>query len=180
MTVQASSRVEAALAVLVPEADALVGPFRDRYDPSASQGMLAHITINYPFQPNKTDRESPFEELAGLFSGFPSTRFSLTELRQFRDWLYLAVEPDRPFRELAEAVAEQYPESPPYGGGFDEVFPHVTLAENSTGAEFEEIETEFAAASAGRLPIEGLATEVWLMDFKGGAWSKTVPFRLAR
>jgi 2'-5' RNA ligase len=180
VTLRSKSRVEAALVVLVPEADALVGPFRERYDPSALEGMLAHITINYPFQPMQSDRESLLEELADLFSSFPSTRFSLTELRQFPDTLYLAVEPERPFRELVEAVAEQYPESPSYGGVFDEVIPHVTVAERTMDGEFKDIAREFALASKGRLPIEGLADEVWLMDYEEGVWSKTVPFSLAR
>ena len=32
--------IETALVVLVPEADALVKPFRDQYDPSAAAGMV--------------------------------------------------------------------------------------------------------------------------------------------
>ena len=43
--------IESALVVLVPEAEALVKPFRDRYDPSAAVGVPAHITLLYPFKP---------------------------------------------------------------------------------------------------------------------------------
>jgi len=42
-----------ALVVLVPEAGALVGRLRQRYDPSAAVGMPAHITLNYPFLPSE-------------------------------------------------------------------------------------------------------------------------------
>ena len=180
MTTQNESRLEAALVVLVPEADALVGPFRERYDPSALEGMLAHITINYPFQPKQPHWGLLIEELEDLFSGFPPMRFSLTELRQFPDTLYLAVEPEQPFRELVEAVADQYPDSPPYGGVFDEVIPHVTVAETTSGAEFKDITREFALVSEGRLPIEGMANEIWLMDYEDGIWSKTIPLSLAK
>jgi hypothetical protein len=170
---------EAALVVLVPEADALVGPFREKHDPSASQGMLAHITINYPFKPNRADSQSFFEELGHLFSALPSTKFSLTELREMSDTLYLAVEPERPFKELIEAVARMYPESPLYGGVFDEVIPHVTVAEPTTRAELTDIAREFDLASKGRLPIHGFADEVWLMDYEEGVWSQTASFSLA-
>jgi 2'-5' RNA ligase len=180
MTMGDEFRSEAALVVLVPEADPLVSPFRERYDPSALEGMIAHITVNYPFRPRQTDRQLLVKELAELFSSFPSMRFSLTELRRFPDTLYLAVEPEQPFRELVESVAAQYPESPPYGGVFDDVVPHVTVAEETAGADFEDIESEFAAASKGQLPIEGVANEIWLMDHKEGVWSMTVPFPLAK
>jgi len=48
---------ESALVVLVPEAEAVVKPFRDQYDPSAAAGMPAHITLLYPFQvPDEVDQ----------------------------------------------------------------------------------------------------------------------------
>jgi hypothetical protein len=37
-------------ALVVPEAEPLVKPFRDRYDPSAAAGVPAHITLLYPFK----------------------------------------------------------------------------------------------------------------------------------
>ncbi len=180
MTSHGETRSEAALVVLVPEADALVGPFRERFDRSALEGMLAHITVNYPFQPMQSDREVLIQELSDLFSGFPSLKFQLTELRQFPDTLYLAVEPEQPFRDMVAAVADRYPESPPYGMVFDEVIPHVTVAEETPGAEFSDIAKEFAVASRGILPIEGMAHEIWLMDYEDHVWSKTAAFGLAK
>ena len=41
---------ESALVVLIPEAEALAGPFRDKYEPSAAAGVPAHITLLYPFK----------------------------------------------------------------------------------------------------------------------------------
>lgn len=179
MMSQDETRPEAALVVLVPEADALVGPFRERFDRSAVEGMLAHITINYPFQPRQTDRKLLAEELEALFSRFPVTRFKLTELRRFPDTLYLAVEPERLFRNMIDRVANRYPESPPYGRAFERVVPHVTVAEETPGIDFRDIAREFAAASKGKLPIEGMANQVWLMDYKDHVWSRTIAFDLA-
>jgi hypothetical protein len=39
-----------ALIILVPEAEALVKEFRDKYDHSAAEGMPAHVTVLYPFK----------------------------------------------------------------------------------------------------------------------------------
>ena len=51
------SPIESALMVLVPEAESLVKPFRDRYDPSAAAGVPAHITLLYPFKhPDEIDQ----------------------------------------------------------------------------------------------------------------------------
>ena len=44
--------METALIVAVPEAEALVGTFRERHDPSASAGCPAHITLLHPFRPS--------------------------------------------------------------------------------------------------------------------------------
>ena len=179
MASQRKTQSEAALVVLVREADALVGPFRERFDHSALEGMLAHITINYPFQPKQPDREMLIKELSDLFSGFPSVGFELTELRQFPDTLYLAVEPEQPFRDMIKAVADRYPESPPYGGAIDDVIPHVTVAEETPGVDFRDIAKEFASASREKLPIECKAHEIWLMDYEDNFWSKTIAFDLA-
>ena len=49
--------IESALVVLVPEAESLVKPFRDRYDPAAAAGVPAHITLLYPFKhPDEVDQ----------------------------------------------------------------------------------------------------------------------------
>jgi len=47
----ANMSIESALMVLVPEDELLVKPFRDRYDPSAADGVPAHVTLLYPFKP---------------------------------------------------------------------------------------------------------------------------------
>jgi 2'-5' RNA ligase superfamily len=45
------------------------------------------------------------------------------------DVLWLDPNPAEPFRRLTEAVGVEFPECPPYGGAFDEVVPHLTVAE---------------------------------------------------
>ena len=169
---------ESALVILVPEADAIVGRWRQRYDPSAAVGMPAHITINYPFLPGEPVDAETIDQLRVLFSSFPPLRFSLIEARQFFDTVYLAPHPDEPFMELIQAVVARYPQSPPYGGIFSEVVPHLSLAQSDNAAELEFVLREFAPMSDGRLPIEAVANEVWLMDNRNGRLEKHLAFRL--
>ena len=76
---------ESALVVLVPEAEPLVKPFRDRYDPSAAAGVPAHITLLYPFKhPDEVDYAA-LEDLRRLFQRFAPFRFSLAPIRRFPD-----------------------------------------------------------------------------------------------
>lgn len=80
--------------------------------------------------------------------------------------------------DLIQAVVAQYPQSPPYGGMFAEVVPHLSLAQSENAAELELVLREFAPGSEGKLPIEAAANEVWLMDNRNGRWKKRLAFRL--
>jgi 2'-5' RNA ligase len=97
--------MESALLVLVPEAEALVKSFRDRYDPSAAAGMPAHITLLYPFKlPSELDDEV-LADLRRCFARFAPIRYALASIRRFPvEVLYLAPEPDEPFRRLTLAI----------------------------------------------------------------------------
>jgi len=178
MESQNGTILEAALVVFVPEAEALIRPFRDKYEQTASEGLLAHITINYPFQALQPERKLLIKDLSALFAGFPPVRFKLTELSQFPDTLYLAVEPEQPFRDMIEAVATHYPESPPYGGAITEIVPHLTITGIPKDADPNDIRREFTAAARGKLPIGGKASQVWLIEYRNNYWSKTVAFDL--
>ncbi len=177
---QPRSSYESALVILVPEAEALVGRLRQRYDPSAAVGMPAHITLNYPFLPGLPVDAATIGQLKVLFSGFSPLRYALVEVRKFFDTVYLAPEPSEPFMDLIQAIIAQYPQSPPYGGMFPEVVPHLSLAQSENTAELEFVLREFAPGSDGRLPIEAAANDVWLMDNRNGRWKKRLAFRLGR
>jgi hypothetical protein len=177
---QSHPKYDSALVILVPEAEARVGRVRRRYDPSAAVGMPAHITLNYPFLPGQAVDAATIDQLRVLFSRFPPLRYALVEVRKFYDTVYLAPEPGEPFMELIQAVVARYPQSPPYGGMFAEIVPHLSLAQSENAAELEFVLREFAPGSDGRLPIEAAANEVWLMDNRKGRWKKRLAFRLGR
>ncbi len=152
--------VESALMVAVPQAEALVAAWRRRFDPSAAWGVPAHVTVLYPFAHPATldaDLRARVRELLAAAEPFA---FSLSAVRTFGDdVLYLAPDPDQPFRRLTGLVAMAFPDYPPYGGAFAEVIPHLTVADRAPAARMRDAR---AAVERG-LPVACSASEVVLM-----------------
>jgi len=162
---------ETALVVLVPEAEPLVERFRESYDPSAAEGVPAHVTIIYPFKPPQDVSEAVLETLGKLLCGFAPFGFTLAEARRFRSGvLYLAPADAEPFRRLTMAVWNAFPEAPPYGGQHLDVIPHLTVAQIAAADELDAVAAAFARASRSRLPIGASAASVALMDNASGRW----------
>ena len=173
--------MESTLVILVPEAEGLVQSFRDRYDPSAKVGMPAHITLLYPFKtPDEID-VVVLDTLRHCFFRFPPFKFSLRAINHFAgETLYLAPEPDEPFRKLTLAIWRCYPETPPYGGRYSTVVPHLTAAHFVGEQKLAKVAREFEQAAQGRLPIQAQAVEVALMDTRSGRWEINTTFRLGQ
>jgi 2'-5' RNA ligase superfamily len=94
--------------------------------------------------------------------------------------LYLAPEPDEPFRQLVLAIWDQYLETPPYGGKWLDIVPHLSVAWVKDEQQLDRIATDFAQASRGRLPISATAAEVSLMEKRSGRWLIRATFGLRR
>ncbi|HSR22344.1 MAG TPA: 2'-5' RNA ligase family protein [Candidatus Eisenbacteria bacterium] len=151
---------ESALIVPAPEAETLVGAWRERYDDSAQTGVPAHLTLLYPFLSPEDIGHADLRRLAALFASAPATPYRLTAVRRFsRGVLYLAPEPEPFFRDLTNRTWALFPHRPPYGGAFPSIVPHLTIAQSPDHALLDEVE----AAVVGGLPISAHAREVWLM-----------------
>ncbi len=120
---------ESALAVLLPEAEALVGPFRSIYDPAARVGVPAHITVLYPFVPPAQIDPSIEKSLRTVLGSSAAFDVVLAEIREFSGVLYLAPVPDVYFRKLTAAVYAQFPAYPPYAGAIADPTPHLTVGQ---------------------------------------------------
>jgi 2'-5' RNA ligase len=172
---------ESALAVLVPEAEMLVGSYRAAYDPSAARGMPAHITVLYPFLSPDAIDDGVLDRLRRCCARFTAFDFALTTTRRFPDRvLYLAVEPDEPFRQLTLAIWETFPQNPPYGGLYPVIVPHLTVADGQEAFRLDEIDRDFEPASRDALPIRAHADEVMLLNTGGGLWQQTARFPLGQ
>lgn len=177
-----SPSVESALVIVVPEAEALVKPFRDRHDPSAAAGVPAHITLLYPFLPGQVD-ESTHAGLRQYFARRDAFGFSLAGVRRFESpipVLYLAPEPATHFAELTVGLNGLYPDMRPYGGKFADIVPHLTVAQATDVRQLDLIAEQFARASHGKLPIAATAREVALLDNQSGRWKTQALFALGR
>ena len=171
--------VKAALVILVPEAESLVSAFRLKYDPSAADGMPAHITINYPFLPGVDPEDGLHHRLTDLFAGVEPFTLTFSHLARFPGSLYLAPEPDTQLKHLVIEVDACFPESPPYGGALDSIVPHLTIA-YAEDRVLESIERQFVALSQERLPLPIQVERVWLMDNRTGEWQERRVFPLAK
>jgi len=147
-------------AIIVPvQVPVAVNRLRDRMDPSAAQGVPAHVTLIYPFMPPdqlKDDVRRAVEQIIAAEASFP---FALTSVHRWPNVVYLAPEPAEPFRRLTNALAEAFPAYPPYLGAHDNVVPHLTIAQDVR-------EDYYAAAQhalPGMLPIRDVAREAWLI-----------------
>lgn len=170
--------IQSALVVLVPEAEAVVQPFRNRYDHSARNGCPAHVTLVYPFKPPADISKADFDKLSGCFARFEPFRFSLPQILRFPGVLYFAPSPDEPFRKLTLAVWDCYPETPPYGGRHPDIVPHLSVAQLANERHLDRISAELEQASEGKQPILAVASEVALLDTTSGRWQVRTVLKL--
>ena len=178
MAAQPPEQPRSALAVFIPEAEPLVKPFRDRFDPSAAKGVPAHVTVLFPFKPPSELTPAIEEVLAGLFSAVPRFNVALSRLGRFPDALHLAPEPAEPFIRLTGLVMERFPEHPPYEGEFAEIIPHLTIAQLPEPDHLDDITVDFQRAARGHLPIRASVSEVTLMENTTGLWQVRSRFSL--
>jgi 2'-5' RNA ligase len=169
---------ERGLTILVPEVEDFVRAFRAQYSSLAANEIPAHISINHPFCP-AAEKESRLEEiLADLFAGIATFKFSLTEVRRFPEALYLVPEPEECFTALITAVADRFPQSPPYEGRFEDIIPHLTVAYLEDAQGLDAMSDALYAAAAKVLPLHAQVRGVQLIEKVGGKWRERRSFPL--
>jgi 2'-5' RNA ligase len=147
-------------AIIVPvHVPVAVNRLRDRMDPSAAQGVPAHVTLIYPFMPPAMLRDDVRRRVEQIIASEPAFPFTLSEVRRWPNVVYLAPDPPDPFRRLTTALAEAYPDYPPYEGVHADVVPHLTVAQDVPDDYYAAAEH----ALPGLLPIRDVAREAWLI-----------------
>jgi 2'-5' RNA ligase len=161
-----SEQGQSAVVVPAPAVEPVVAAWRQRFDSSAAQGMPAHITALYPFLPEERLTDDVVSGLRVLCAAVPilDVRFRCTG--RFPDVLYLDPEPPGGLQALTTAIAERWPEAPPYGGAFDAVIPHLTIAHRAGDDVMNNIEADVQR----RLPIETRLVEACMYVFDGQRW----------
>ena len=168
---------QSALGVTVPEAEPWVKDLRERYDPTATVGVPAHITVLFPFISPDLLTARDLARATETFQRIRPFEFRLEQVDRFPESLYLVPEPDEPFILLTEAIVREFPEYPPYGGKFTEIIPHLTVANRS--AELSAIaETELLAIMKEVGPIHAVCNVVELYENSSGYWRWAQSFPL--
>ncbi|WUD77255.1 2'-5' RNA ligase family protein [Streptomyces sp. NBC_00510] len=165
---------ETALIVKVPEAEPVVGSWRERFDASVGAGVPAHVSVLYPFLSQDRVGDQVLGVLGELFGSHSAFDLHFRRCGHFPGVLYLAPESDDQFRALTLAVANRWPEAPPYGGRFAEVIPHLTVAHGQEASVLDAVEADLA----GRLPVTTHVSSVQLLVFDGIVWRERADFAL--
>ena len=154
--------MDTAVVVAFPACEPVVGPLRRRYDASATWGVPAHVTVLYPFVAYADLTEGVVASLALAVGSVDEFDCALVRPAWFGDEvLYLEPDPAAPLRALTNAVWEAFPEHPPYDGAYDDVVPHLTVGDGSTGSSIGL--QEAAGALVAYLPIRQRVDRVLLM-----------------
>ena len=168
------ARQNTALIVAVPEAEEAVARWRTEYDESASFGVPAHVTILFPWLPRRRVDDEALAGVAELMAGFEPFTVDFPRIERVPEVIWLRPSPDTGFRALTDAVWKRWPDHPPYGGRFDDVVPHLTVAEGDVSSFPDEIEDTIRP----HLPIRTVVDEVELIRFARGRWEVTDRFPL--
>jgi 2'-5' RNA ligase len=174
-----AAATETAVLVLVPEADGAVGKHRERLDMAASWGVPAHLSIVYPFVPPADVDERVLTELAHAVGTVPAFDCEFPRPDWFGvDVLWLAPEPDAPFRDLTRAVVAAFPAHLPYGGVHGDPVPHLTVGELRLGSTAELTAAESAVRA--HLPIRARVDRVVLLAGRPerASWQQVAEFPL--
>jgi 2'-5' RNA ligase len=147
-------------AIIVPvQVPVAVGRLRDRMDPSAAQGVPAHVTLIYPFMTVDGLTDEVHRQVERIAASEPAFPFALTSVGRWPNVVYLAPEPAEPFRRLTLALAAAFPDYPPYEGVHEVIVPHLTIAQDVPDDYYAAAEHALPAM----LPIRDVAREAWLI-----------------
>lgn len=166
-----------AFVVNVPEAESCVADLRLRYDGSAKRGMGAHISLLVPFMPPGLIDETVTATARAYFATVQPFDFTLSRIARFPAVTYLAPEPTQPFIDMTLGLAQLFPNYAPYGGNFDRITPHLTVAKrNMEGVAIAERELVSIMQAHGA--IRSRCGSVVLLENSSGMWREMKTFGL--
>ena len=154
-------RPESILVVPVLDAEQAVGDWLGTTKVDFD-GVPLHITVMCPFLPARSVRQPEEEQIAEMVAGIAPFGYALTHHDTFPGVHYLAPEPAEPFVAITEAIRRRWPSCKPYGGVYDSVIPHMTVAFGEPPADPAELKRA--------LPIVTRASELWLLCQSPRGW----------
>ncbi|MFI0193099.1 2'-5' RNA ligase family protein [Streptomyces sp. NPDC017082] len=162
------------LIIKIPGAEPAVRAWREQCDPSARAGIPAHVTVLFPFLDESRIDAGVRSALSAVLGSHHAFDLRFESCGRFPGVVYLVPEPDAQLRRLTKAIADRWPEAPPYGGQFTEIVPHLTVADGQDDAVLDEIEADLLS----RLPVTTRVSSVDLMVHDGAQWQERASFAL--
>lgn len=165
------------LALMVPEAEPLIGDLRARLDPAAKLGLGAHITLVYPFLDSERITPAVTDRLRTVAAARRPLAFRLDAVRMFPSTVWLAPSPAAAIGSLAAALQLAFPERPRRDREFPEYVPHVSVAR-----DVRRDRDAIAAVVEERLhasgPVSCLARQVYVMERAVEGWTERLVVNL--
>lgn len=176
-----------ALVLRIPEVEHVVSRWRTLHDPSAAEGMPAHVTLVYPFRAREEIDEEAEASLTYLFAQSAPFDLHFHETRRFpvTSVLWLAPQNPAPIVSLVRALGLAFPEHLPYAGAHPDTVPHLTVANlktrNVTVADLDRIEREFMGEAKAHLPLRARVTAATLFHkHQDAVWREVKQFPLGK
>ena len=168
------TRGQTALLIEIPEVQPAVGAWRARFDTSAAVGVGPHVTVLFPFLPLPAVSAADRADLTAIAATEPVVTVTFGAFGIFPAVgsnpavLHLVPAPDDPFRRLTAAVADRWPQCPPYAGAVDDPIPHLTVTETARPGQVEAARR----AIEPLLPITATVRGVTMIAFDGAVWRR--------
>lgn len=153
---------QSVITISLPEADHVLAYVRSHFGGEVPS-VGAHITLLYPWMSPVLIDERVLAELESLFAGFPIFDFSLRLGWFGREVLLLVPENPDPFIRLTKAIISRWPEFPYYGGEYEKIEPHATLAYGNEASL-----SGLAAEIANQVPVQACASSATLSTGQPG------------
>jgi 2'-5' RNA ligase len=128
---------------------------------TVASGIPFHISLLYPFASDEELTDEMLTKARVFFAGRAPFTFELTRIAAWPRVVYALPEPDTELRACMEALHALFPEWPPYGGAFENIYPHATLAAD---ADARRIQPEIERRLGGCLPWACRADSAMLLE----------------
>lgn len=171
------ARLRSGFVVEIPAADPVVHEHRLLMDRGAQLGVPAHVTVLFPFAPPALIGAAEVQRATDVCRNLEPFEVTFGGTDWFEQAVLWAAPTDPgPFSALTAAFAAAFPDYPPYGGEFDDVVPHLTIADR---APLELTRTAERTVQQ-RLPIHQRVTAVSLFvgSDEDGSWVRVQHFPL--
>lgn len=168
---------ESSIDIHVPELADLLRPWRQA---AATKGIPPHVTVLYPWRTPPLTADD-LNTLRGAIAGTQAFAMKFVGIERFAARApYLKIADEAAVCALMRRIHSAFPDTPPYGGEFRELNPHLTIAKDGTDLELDQLQSQISPAVSSRLPLSvHVRSLVAMEEGRDGYWRRVVELPLA-